>query len=398
MIGWTSLRTAMPSWGITTEQDLSAWLRRHGFPGLQLGNHISARAQEFVLAGGCRFDAPVAMLEAVFVTTTLEFGRQTIPAREQPNEILTGSARDQGRSLRDPTIPNLDFFDDLDLEELFAERVPMLKSCPHFFRGRLRNSFRVALEERHRAEGEGDELAEERAWNSSHLSMGLSVGRDELAARGELFVRGRWRELLASTRNSIPTGTQKTSLPGARRNEEAWQPRSACRRARSHEPGRNWSVRHWLPKKEETLRELRERRPQVASREILREVLDFTPPAPLELNFMLFSNCLRSAPAGHQKVCLDDQETLQLLYCAADEFARGDVLRGVGHCFNAGDFDGLAEEGRWREMHRHRHHVSLVGCQDRSNSANRSKQRVLHSSSRCPLGPESTAWGMQCES
>ena len=40
----------------------------------------------------------------------------------------------------------------------------MLKSCPYFFRGRLRNSFRVALEERHRAEGEGDELAEERAW------------------------------------------------------------------------------------------------------------------------------------------------------------------------------------------------------------------------------------------
>ena len=39
----------------------------------------------------------------------------------------------------------------------------MLKSCPYFFRGRLRNSFRVALEERHRAEGEGDELAEERA-------------------------------------------------------------------------------------------------------------------------------------------------------------------------------------------------------------------------------------------
>ena len=41
MIGWTSLRAAMRSWGFTTEQDLSQWLRRQGFPGPQLGNHIS---------------------------------------------------------------------------------------------------------------------------------------------------------------------------------------------------------------------------------------------------------------------------------------------------------------------------------------------------------------------
>ena len=157
--------------------------------------------------------------------------------------------------------------------------------------------------ERHRAEGEGDELVEERAWKLFALVPRMlmhrvhgtgSVGRDELAARGELFVRGRWRELLSSARNSIPTGAQKRQS-AARRNEEAWQPRSACRRARSHEPGRNWSP--LAPQNEETLKELRERRPQVASREIPREVLDFAPQAPLELNFKLFSTCLRSAPA-----------------------------------------------------------------------------------------------------
>ena len=195
MIGWTSLRAAMRSWGITTEQDLSQWLRRQGFPGPQPGNHISARAQEFVLAEGCRFDARVAMLEVVFVTTTLEFGRQTVPAREQQIETQTDVARNQGRAQRDPTIPNLDFFDDVDLEELFTDRVPMLKSCPHFFRGRLRNSFRVALEERHRAEGEGDELAEERAWKLfalvprmlMHRVKGIaSVGRDERFERRTL--------------------------------------------------------------------------------------------------------------------------------------------------------------------------------------------------------------------
>ena len=103
------------------------------------------------------------------------------------------------------------------------------------------------------------------------------------------------------------------------------------------------------------MRELRERRPQVASREIPREVLDFAPQAPMELNFKLFSICLRSAPAGSSpgpggctnemlKVCLDDQETLQLLYCAADEFARGDVPRGVGHCFTLATLTALQKK------------------------------------------------------
>ena len=49
----------------------------------------------------------------------MEFGRQTTTERDS-----YGPARNQ----RDPTIPNWDFFDDVDLEELFAERVPMLKS------------------------------------------------------------------------------------------------------------------------------------------------------------------------------------------------------------------------------------------------------------------------------
>ena len=229
MIGWTSLRAAMRSWGITTEQDLSAWLRRQGFPGPQPGNHIA----QFVLAEGCRFDARVAMLEAVFVTTTLEFGRQTIPAREQPNEILTGPARDQGRSQRDASIPNLDFFDDVDLEGLFAERVPMLKSCPYFFRGRLRNleAFRTCAQNVD-AQSPGD-------W--------------ECGPRRSRFERrtlrqGQVAELLASARNSIPTGTLKSQSARSDEERRGLAAQESCRRARSHEPGRNCSVRHWLPK------------------------------------------------------------------------------------------------------------------------------------------------------
>ena len=58
----------------------------------------------------------------------------------------------------------------VDMEEVFTQRVPMLRSCPHFFRGCLRNSFRTALEEVP-GDHQGDELAEERAWTLFALVM-----------------------------------------------------------------------------------------------------------------------------------------------------------------------------------------------------------------------------------
>ena len=235
MIGWTSLRAAMRSWGITTEQDLSAWLRRQAFPGAEV----------------CLFAARVAMLEEVFVTTTLEFGRQTILAREQPNE--GSSCTRPGKITTRPHHSQFGFLRRHGFGGV-VRRVPMLKSCPYFFRGRLRNSFRVALEERHRAEGEGVELGEERAWKHfalvprmlMHRVQGSgSVGRT-LCERRTLGAGGGtcWRQ----PGIPFPLEHRRASRPGARRNEEAWQPRSACRRARSHKPGRNWSVRHWLLK------------------------------------------------------------------------------------------------------------------------------------------------------
>ena len=125
--------------------------------------------------------------------------------------------------------------------------------------------------------------------------------------------------MLASARNSIPTGSHKRQ---SSRSEEERRGMAAEERVHKGQVSR---ARQELvgsplaPKNEATLRELRERRPQKASREIPREVLDFVPHAPLELSFKLFSISLRSAPAGSSpgpggctnemlKVCLDDQE------------------------------------------------------------------------------------------
>ena len=70
-MGWTALRAALRSWGVSGQDDLTQWLRDQRFAGAQPGNHIPARAQEFLFSEACRFDARVALLEAFFVRLTL---------------------------------------------------------------------------------------------------------------------------------------------------------------------------------------------------------------------------------------------------------------------------------------------------------------------------------------
>ena len=95
--------------------------------------------------------------------------------------------------------------DSVDLSQWFEMRVSMLKTCPFFFRGRLRQSFTVALRERYRAMQVEDTQAEERAWKLFGLILIMlmhrprgtgAVGRDELAQRADDFARGQWTELL----------------------------------------------------------------------------------------------------------------------------------------------------------------------------------------------------------
>ena len=77
--GWLALKGAMRSWGVHSREELSIWLRRQGFPGPAPGNHISARAQEFILTEGCSHDGRVTLLESSFVTLVLHTGRtQTV--------------------------------------------------------------------------------------------------------------------------------------------------------------------------------------------------------------------------------------------------------------------------------------------------------------------------------
>ena len=61
--GWSALRQNLRDWCIGEPGHLTAWLRTQGFPGTNPGNHIAARAQEFILGEAIRADARVALLE-----------------------------------------------------------------------------------------------------------------------------------------------------------------------------------------------------------------------------------------------------------------------------------------------------------------------------------------------
>ena len=142
-----------------------------------------------MLSEGCRFDARGNVRSG--------FRHHDVGDRRvlrENNRTRFGLARDQRRLQRDPTIPDLDFFSSPNAEEL-----------PVLFQRTVAEQFQG--------------WREERAWKVfAHVPRMLmhrvqgtgSVGRDELASRGELFVRGRWLELLASARTKI------LGSPGAR--------------------------------------------------------------------------------------------------------------------------------------------------------------------------------------
>ena len=63
-----ALRAALRGWGVTEREGLSTWLRNNGFVATTPGNHIAARAQEFIFSEAIATDARVALRKAACVT------------------------------------------------------------------------------------------------------------------------------------------------------------------------------------------------------------------------------------------------------------------------------------------------------------------------------------------
>ena len=88
--GWAALRGAMRTRGVADCEELSNWLGRQGFPRTTPGNHISARAHEFILGEATTLDARCALLEAVFVLVTVNVAREMTGSVEVPRQPAVG--------------------------------------------------------------------------------------------------------------------------------------------------------------------------------------------------------------------------------------------------------------------------------------------------------------------
>ena len=143
-VGWTALPEVLRMWCIGSEAELSTWLGNHGFPARQSHHSESSRAH---------LDFRVQR-ECVFVALTLEEGRHMF------REVPTGGHARIRRSEVPTEVPSGSWalIEQVDLEEEFLRRTPMLKSCLHFLRGRFRHSLSIALQERCRAKLVGDTL------------------------------------------------------------------------------------------------------------------------------------------------------------------------------------------------------------------------------------------------
>ena len=161
------------------------------------------------------------------------------------------------------------------LEDVFSHRLAMLKTCPHFMRGRLRECFEISLMERYGAKMESDELREIRAWELFglvpiillHRPRGTgAVGRSGLAHRAEEFARALREEALRNTPAHSRGRPERSDAEESERRGKAAQARVQRRqvsRARQELTGAALA-----PKNEATSRELRARRPQEQLREI----------------------------------------------------------------------------------------------------------------------------------
>ena len=297
----------MRIWGVHDRHGLSEWLGRQGFPRTARGNHISARAQEFSIGEAVLVDARSALLEAVCVVVTLHVGRDIAGAGGEAPEPPTDMRQRAPPVHAGMSSEGWEQLDRVNLNEIFLERVPVMKTCPRFLRGRLRFGFGVALQERLRAKIHEDVVGEASAWKLFGLVPLLlqhkpkhagAVGRDELAKRADDFAQGRWLNLLSAAReqeSAVPQSRGVTGDEQSRRGAAAQQrvERGQISRARHELTGAPWA-----PRNMDTLQKLREKRPQERESPVPQDVSEFVPDSELRLDPKIFAQCLQTAPAG----------------------------------------------------------------------------------------------------
>ena len=349
---------------------MTEWLRREGFLAALPQNHISTRGQEFLLGEPSRADARVSLIEVSCVHLAIHMGQEA-SCGVAPQEVA-----------EQPTQQQLDSF---SLEDVFSRRVPMLKTCPYFLRGRLRECFKIALIERHRAKTESDELGEIRAWKLFglvpimllHKPRGTgAVGTNEFERRsstGDIH----WRGLMeAASLNSPaqPRGRpERSDVEESERRGQAAQAR--VKRGQVSRARQELTGAALAPTNEATLRELRARRPQEQLRQIPQESHGVRADCRSQSEHKVVRDVLErgtitfvSRPRGaHQR----DVEGVsgQCRNIAPLDFCRGRLRQVISPrlhlpCVYNGHRDGPSETRRGHSRDRNQHVVSQIVGED----------------------------------
>ena len=297
----------------------------------------------------------------------------------------------------------------------------MLKTCPHFLRGRLRESFNLALRERFRARLEGNVEAETRAWKLFglipvmllHRPFGTgSVGRRALAQQVDDFARGLWTDLIQKACNTVPKPPSATPVRSAVEEQErrGKAAQSRVQRGQMSRAHQELTGAKLAPRDESTLEKLKRKRPQEKLQEISAEIIDFIPDRELNHEAKRFAECLRIAPSGSSpvpggcsnqflRVCFDDKDTLLLLTKAAEDFARATVPDQIFRALMTATMTALEKRDGGVLA------SPQALCSDdwsprlwQDSLAKRSRQHVLLSNSHIPHAQEWIVWDMWCES
>ena len=340
--------------GRTFSRSVDPVVEESWFPATRPGHHISARAQEYLLHEGCTEDARVALLETVFVLIALQQGRASrVPARRADHIAPRGSARPLPSSLPASCWEQLH---EVKLEEWFLRRVPTLKKCQHFMRGRLRHCFAVALRERYRVKGAQHSRAEERAWKLFglvpvmllHRPRGTgSVGKDELVSRAADFVRGRWIDLLDNIHDT--SGQPRPAMGEIQEHERRGraalgrvrQGQVSC--ARQSSLAQIWHQRLWR-----RLHSCKREGRKKGSGRFLKKSWNLFSGTGFQVVHQVPPECtvkLRPRPGGCTnemlRTCLCDPEVFQLLFREAEDCASASVAEKIRKAFISASMTAL---------------------------------------------------------
>ena len=86
----------------------------------------------------------MALLESVYVLITLQHGREGVVPIQQ-TEVRWVAPRSRVVRVGEILSASWEQLDQVNLDDVFLHRVPMMKSCPGFLRGRSRFCFGMAL-------------------------------------------------------------------------------------------------------------------------------------------------------------------------------------------------------------------------------------------------------------